>query len=167
MFAGRDFEFELWSPTCQGNKHLAQACTKCISSQQGTADVASGSLVILNRNHAVNVREVGHLRGCHDSIVDLLMGQSCSWLQQMVTCFMNVVFLSLFSLYTITLWCLWTIDYVKNDGLWHYTNNTQKSTASNIFISTLLDLEEYHCRQTRSKAEQDVVGDQEEPLCHN
>lgn len=30
-----------------------------------------------------------------------------------------------------------------------------------------MDLKEGHSRQTRGKAEQDVVGDQEEPLQHN
>lgn len=30
-----------------------------------------------------------------------------------------------------------------------------------------MDLKEDHSRQTRGKAEQDIVGDQEEPLHHN
>lgn len=66
--------YRLGSSTCQGDEHLAQAGTKCVSRQHGTAQVTSGSLVILNWNHAVDVGEVGHLCGCHYSIVDLLMG---------------------------------------------------------------------------------------------
>lgn len=42
-------------PTCHGDQHLGQARSKRISNQHGTAHVASGSLVILNGNHAVDV----------------------------------------------------------------------------------------------------------------
>lgn len=63
-------------PTRQGDENLAQAGTECISSQHGTPQVTSGSLVILNWNHAVNVGQVGHLCGCHHSIVDLLIGRN-------------------------------------------------------------------------------------------
>lgn len=66
--------YRLRYPTRQGDENLAQAGTECISSQHGTPQVTSGSLVILNRNHAVNVGEVGHLCGRHNSIVDLLVG---------------------------------------------------------------------------------------------
>lgn len=41
------------------------------------------------------------------------------------------------------------------------------STALTIFISISANLKEDHGRQTRGKAEQDVVGDQEEPLNHD
>ncbi len=36
-----------------------------------------------------------------------------------------------------------------------------------FFVNVSVDLKEDHGRQTRSKAEQDVVGDQEEALYHN
>lgn len=36
-----------------------------------------------------------------------------------------------------------------------------------IFINFSMDLKEDHCRQPWGKTEQDIVGDQEEPLYHN
>lgn len=46
-------------------------------------------------------------------------------------------------------------------------NTITIQSVSTIFISVSADLETDHGRQTWGKTEQEVVGDQEEPLYHN